>query len=69
MGWCDLSELLEDLEFELWNLWNGLDHEVDVVESIHGGNWSKESANGIGLLLGDAALSNILSKELVYGSC
>ena len=57
--------MLEDLEFELWDLWDGLDDEVNIVECIHGGNRSKASTDGIRLLLGDAALSNILSKELV----
>lgn len=58
--WRDLGELPKELELELWDLWHGLDDEVDGGEVVHGGGWSEAGTDGVGLFLGDAALADIL---------
>lgn len=68
VGWSDLSELLEDLELELWDLWDGLDDEVDGGEVVHGCGWGQPGADLVGLLLGNALLGDILCEELVCKS-
>lgn len=60
-----MGELLEDLEFEFWNLRNGLDDEVHIVEAVHRSGWCEAAADLVGLLLGDALLGDILCEELV----
>lgn len=62
---ADLGQLGEDVKLEIWNLWYGLDHEINLSERIQRLHCGKVGQSLVGLLLGDALLGYILDEELL----
>lgn len=65
MRWSDLGELGEDIELEGWDLGDGFDDEVDVVQVVHVRGWSEAAADEVRISLGDALFGHIFRKQLV----
>jgi hypothetical protein len=60
-----LRELREDLELQIQNLRDGLDHKVYISEVVEFGRGLETAAHGVGVALADFRFADVLGEQLV----